>query len=126
MHTDITEAYRPVDQVVSHRPSAVGAQIRYQASLCEICDGRSGTGTGVSPSTSVPLVIIIPPLLHPHVSFHHLRLAIKSTVKEDTQIITNATSVKQLCAIEFCFCFYRIIFRSLTVVRTHICNSLSS
>jgi hypothetical protein len=37
--------------------------------LCEVCAGRSGTRAGVSPSFfSFTLLIIIPPLLHTHLS----------------------------------------------------------
>ena len=40
---------------------------------CEVCGGQSGAGTGLSPSTSVSPVSIIPPLFHTHPSIYHPR-----------------------------------------------------
>jgi hypothetical protein len=51
-------------QDVSRRPLTAEAQVRSQVSPCGICGGQSGTGTGLSPSTSVSPVNFIPPVLH--------------------------------------------------------------
>jgi hypothetical protein len=40
-------------QAVSRRPLTAEAWVRAPVSLCGICDGQSGTGTGFSPSYSV-------------------------------------------------------------------------
>jgi hypothetical protein len=40
-------------QAVSRRPLTAEARDRSRFSLCGICGGQSGTGTGFSPSTSV-------------------------------------------------------------------------
>jgi hypothetical protein len=40
-------------QAVSRRPPTAEARVRSRVSLCGICGGQSGTGTGFSPSTSV-------------------------------------------------------------------------
>jgi hypothetical protein len=48
----VTEG-RAVAQAVSRRPLAAEARIRSRISPCGICGGQSGTGTGLSPSTSV-------------------------------------------------------------------------
>jgi hypothetical protein len=40
-------------QAVSRRPSTADAQVRSRVSLCGICGGQSGTGTGFSASSSV-------------------------------------------------------------------------
>jgi hypothetical protein len=40
-------------QAVSRRPPTTEARVRSRVSLCGICGGQSGTGTGFSPSTSV-------------------------------------------------------------------------
>ena len=46
--------YRPaMAQAVSRRPLTVETRVRFQVSPCEICCGRSGTGTGLSTSISV-------------------------------------------------------------------------
>jgi hypothetical protein len=44
-------------QAVSRRPLKVDARVRSQVSPCEICSGQNGTGTGLSPSTSVFLCL---------------------------------------------------------------------
>jgi hypothetical protein len=40
-----------------------------QVSQCDLSGGKSGTGTGVSPSNSVPPVCVFTQMLHAH--FHH-------------------------------------------------------
>ena len=40
-------------RAVSHRPLDAEARVWCRVSLCQICDGQIGTGTGFSPSTSV-------------------------------------------------------------------------
>ena len=43
--------------VLSCRPVSSEAEVRFQASLCEICGGRNGTGTDFYPSTSAFLCL---------------------------------------------------------------------
>jgi hypothetical protein len=54
---------RAVAQAVSHRPLTAEAWFRARFNPCGICGGKSGTGTGFSPSFSVFPVNIIPPSL---------------------------------------------------------------
>jgi hypothetical protein len=42
---------RTTAQAVSRRPLTADARVRAQASLCGICGGQSGTGTGFSPKS---------------------------------------------------------------------------
>jgi hypothetical protein len=44
---------RAMVRVVSRRPLTAEARVRAWFSPCGICGGRSGTGTGFSPSPSV-------------------------------------------------------------------------
>jgi hypothetical protein len=57
---------RAIAQAVSRRPFTAEAQILSRSSLCEICSGQSGTGTGLSPRLRFSPVSIIPPMLHTH------------------------------------------------------------
>jgi len=59
-------------QAVSRRLLTAVARVRSQASPCEIGGGQSDTLTGFSPSSSVSLVSIVPPVLDTHL---HLRVA---------------------------------------------------
>jgi hypothetical protein len=69
------------------------ARVQPQASLRYICDGQNGTGTGVSPSTSVLPFNIIPLALHTHSFIYHrgcITPAIDSVVKKNTKKDTPA------------------------------------
>ena len=44
---------RAMAQADSHRPYTEEARVRSRVGPCGICGGNSGTGTGLSPSTSV-------------------------------------------------------------------------
>jgi hypothetical protein len=54
---------RAISQAVSRRPLTAEAQARAQVIPCGICGGQSGTGTGFSPSSSIPPVNVSPPWL---------------------------------------------------------------
>jgi hypothetical protein len=55
---------------VSSRPLTAEAHVRALVSTCGICGGQSGTETGLSPSSSVFTVIIIPLWLS--ILMHHV------------------------------------------------------
>jgi hypothetical protein len=57
-------------QVVSHQPLAAEFRVRSQASLCKICGGQSGTGSGFSRVLRFPVSISVP-MLHTHLFLHH-------------------------------------------------------
>jgi hypothetical protein len=50
-------------QAVSHRPLSAEARVRTQVSTYGFFGEQTGTGTGLSPSSSVSPVSIIPPWL---------------------------------------------------------------
>ena len=58
---------RAMAQVGSRWPFTEEAQVRYYASPCGICGQQNGTGTFVSPHTSVSTFSVIPPVLHTHI-----------------------------------------------------------
>jgi hypothetical protein len=49
---------------------AAETRVQTQVSSCEICGGRSDTGTGFSSGAPVSLVSTIPPVLHTHLHLH--------------------------------------------------------
>jgi hypothetical protein len=51
LHTSITA--RAVPQAVSRWPLIAEARVRTRVNPCGICDGKSGTGIGFSPNSSV-------------------------------------------------------------------------
>jgi hypothetical protein len=55
---------RAMAQAVSRRPLTPEAGARSRVSICEICGGQSGTGTGVSPSCRFSPVNFIPLVFH--------------------------------------------------------------
>jgi hypothetical protein len=52
-HSVLSPTGRVVTQAVNEHPLTSKTRVRYQVSSCEICEGQSGTGTVLSPSTSV-------------------------------------------------------------------------
>jgi hypothetical protein len=60
-------------QAVCRRPLTVEARVRNRISQRSIYGGQSSTGAGFSPSPSVSPVSIIPPVLHTHIIYYHLR-----------------------------------------------------
>jgi hypothetical protein len=59
-------------QTVSCWPLTAESRVRTRFSLCGICSGQRGTVTGFSPISSVFLqLVIIPSLLHTHLSPPH-------------------------------------------------------
>jgi hypothetical protein len=44
---------RALAPVVSREPLTVEARVRAWVNTCQICGGQSGTGTGLSPSSSL-------------------------------------------------------------------------
>jgi hypothetical protein len=44
---------RTMAQAVNRRPHTAEARFRSRVSICGVCGGQSGTGTGFSPSTPV-------------------------------------------------------------------------
>jgi len=62
-----------VAQAVSRQPLTAEAQVRSQASLCEVCYGHSGSGIVVSPTTSgFPMLV----------SFHWSSMLIHSSIND--------------------------------------------
>jgi hypothetical protein len=60
------------------------ATVQFQASPCGMCGGQSGTGTDLSPSTSISLVSIMHPMFFTHsltLHRHHIILAVKGILK---------------------------------------------
>jgi hypothetical protein len=55
-----SEFGRAMDQAVSRRPLTAKARVRARVNPCGICGGQSGIGRGLSPSSSVFPVNIIP------------------------------------------------------------------
>ena len=56
-------------QTVSRWLLTAETRVRCQASICEICGGQSGTGTGIFPRVSRSFPVIIIPLM-PHIHLH--------------------------------------------------------
>jgi hypothetical protein len=60
------------------------ATVQFQASPCGMSREQSGTGTDLSPSTSISLVSIMQPMFHTHsliLHRHRTILAVNSTLK---------------------------------------------
>ena len=57
-------------QLVSCRPLTAEAHVWHQVSRCKICGVQSGTGIGLSPRTSVFLLILFHQHLHTHLHQH--------------------------------------------------------
>jgi hypothetical protein len=60
-------------EAFSRRLLSTETRFRSQVSPCEICGSQSGTVTGLSQSTPVSPVSIIPPMLHSHSFIYHRR-----------------------------------------------------
>jgi hypothetical protein len=90
---------RAVVQVVSRWPPTAGPWLRFQATPCEVCGGKVGSGAGFSPSTFVMPVCIISPIVRDE--FHVKTLFIGRTSKENLFRISKKSrrkSVLTYCA----------------------------
>jgi len=76
--TQVTTAClrRVMAQAVSRRPVTTDVPVRSLVSPCEICGRQGGTVTGLSPSTLVSSVTMVPPVLRNH---HLLTVIVKRT-----------------------------------------------
>jgi hypothetical protein len=81
---------RAVYQAVSRLRRVLEARLRSVASQYTICGGQSGTGTGFTPSTTVPPVTIFPPMLHTH-----LYITDNVSFMKSQFVVTNRYAVVQ-------------------------------
>jgi hypothetical protein len=80
-----------MDQADNCQPLTREAQVRYQASPYEICNGQSDTRTGFSPSIWVSSVSVISPLLHTH----HLNITHIRRINSKAMLLWISRSVQQ-------------------------------
>jgi hypothetical protein len=79
LHYDARSEKRQIlAQSVSHRPITAKIPVQFQVSPRGICGGQSSIGSGVSPSSSVFLVNLIPPVLCSKPLIYNLRYIISA------------------------------------------------
>jgi hypothetical protein len=108
---------RAMAQAVSRLPLTTEARVRCLVSLCWICDGQCGTGTGFSPRPSVFPCQYSTVALHTHISVVRWTVG-PAEVAVQRHSLTQSKSIDQsinqsINRLTLCIKFLRNLYRSV-------------